>query len=83
MSILTSSNAQNPRGIVFFEPKMAKQGKGGLDGTVYKDPWGNPYTVTLDYNYDNKIGTNFTTVIVSSPGGTNAAATNNLISNVR
>jgi prepilin-type N-terminal cleavage/methylation domain-containing protein len=79
MSILTSSNAQNPRGIVFFEPKMAKQGKGGLDGTVYKDPWGNPYIVTLDYNYDNKITADvgqgsqqyFTTVIVHTTNSTN------------
>jgi hypothetical protein len=24
-----------------------------LDG-VYRDPWGNPYIITLDLNYDNK-----------------------------
>jgi prepilin-type N-terminal cleavage/methylation domain-containing protein len=84
ISALTGSNALNPRGVVFFEPKMAKGGKGGLDGGVYKDPWGNAYTIMLDTNYDNKLSaygqTNFTTVIVSSPGGTDANATNNLIS---
>jgi prepilin-type N-terminal cleavage/methylation domain-containing protein len=82
ITTLTSSNSQNPRGIVFFEPKMAKGGKGGLDGTVYKDPWGNPYTITLDYNYDNKLttnGTHFTTVIVETrPPGANAKPINNV-----
>jgi type II secretion system protein G len=87
ISALTSSNTLNPRGITFFEAKQAKGGKGGLDGTVYRDPWGNPYIFMLDTSYDNRITaygqTNFTTVIISSPGGTNPAATNNIISNVR
>jgi len=26
----------------------------GLDG-VYRDPWGNPYVITLDLNYDEKV----------------------------
>jgi prepilin-type N-terminal cleavage/methylation domain-containing protein len=82
MTTLTSSNSQNPRGIVFFEPKIAKQGKGGLDGTVYKDPWGNPYTITLDYNYDNKVSNSFTTVIVSSPGP-DLANSNGVISTLK
>ena len=79
--LIGSNNTLNPRGIIFFEPKMARQGRNGLDGGIYKDPWGNAYSFTLDTDYDNKIGTNFTTVIVTSPGGTNASATNNLISN--
>ena len=81
ITTLTSSNSQNPRGIVFFEPKIAKGGKSGLDGTVYKDPWGTPYTIVLDYNYDNRISNNFTTVIVSSTGG--STDTNKVISNVK
>ena len=87
ISALTSSNQLNPRGVIFFEPKMAKGGKGGLTNGVYRDPWGNDYRFALDTSYDNKITfsgqTNFTTVIVTSPGGTNASATNNLISNVK
>lgn len=92
MTTLTSSNSQNPRGIVFFEPKMAKGGKGGLDGTTYKDPWGGAYVVTLDYNYDNRINYNatgtaqnhFTTVIVESSGpDTNASTKTDNISNVK
>ena len=92
MAILTSTNSQNPRGIVFFEPKMAKGGKGGLDGTTYKDPWGAAYEITLDSNYDNKITTDvgagnqtyFTTVIVQSAGpDTNITARTDNISNVK
>ena len=93
ITTLTSSNSQNPRGIVFFEPKMAKGGKGGgFDGLEYKDPWGTAYAITLDYNYDNKLTnntgsgnqTNFTTVIVQSAGpDTNMTKLTDNISNVK
>jgi prepilin-type N-terminal cleavage/methylation domain-containing protein len=84
ITTLTGTNSFNPRGIVFFEPKVAKGGKGGLDGTTYKDPWGAAYVVTLDYNYDNKISNNFTTAIVQSGGpDTNQSSTNDNISNIK
>jgi len=88
VTTLTSTNTFNPRGIVFFEPKVAKGGKGGLDGTVYKDPWGGVYQVILDFNYDNKIAannqTNFTAAVVQSGGpDTNLSSTNDNISNIR
>lgn len=38
----------NPRRIAFIEPKI------GIDGKFY-DPWGNPYKVRLDGDYDNEI----------------------------
>lgn len=89
---LTMSNTNNPRGIVFFEPKQAKGGKGGLSNNVYYDPWGLPYNVMLDLNYDNRVVTNlgsgnqtyFTTVIVESGGpDTNISTKPDNISNVR
>lgn len=87
LTALTGSNNLNPRGVVFFEPKQAKGGKGGLDGGIYKDPWGNAYTIMLDTSYDNKITaygvTNFTTVIISSPGGTDNSDPTKIISNVK
>lgn len=87
IAALTISNTNNPRGIVFFEPKQASKGKGGLDKGVYKDPWGNPYTFMLDTSYDNRIVansvTNFTTVIVSSPGGTNTNDPTKVITNLK
>ncbi len=76
----------NPRSIVFFEAKQAKGGKGGLDGGVYKDPWGNAYSFMLDTSYDNKINaygkTNFATVIVSSTGP-DLTDTNSVISTLK
>lgn len=94
IAALISSNALNPRGIVFFEPKIAKGGKGGLSGSgasaTYKDPWGSDYAFALDTSYDNKITadvgagsqTYFNTVIVQSQGPNTNLVTDN-ISNVR
>ncbi|MBU3664498.1 MAG: type II secretion system protein [Chthoniobacterales bacterium] len=46
----------NPRMIAFFEPKVSNAKKGGIgpDGVFY-DPWGQPYKIRLDDNYDNAI----------------------------
>lgn len=94
IQVLIGSNAAlNPRNIVFFEPKAGKGGQGGMVGSDYNDPWGRPYQVVLDYNYDNKIsstlptGTNatyFTTVVVVSGGpDTNVDKATDNISNVK
>jgi prepilin-type N-terminal cleavage/methylation domain-containing protein len=86
--IIAALTTNNPRGLVFFEPKQASKGKGGLDRGVYMDPWGKPYTFMLDTSYDNKIVansvTNFTTVIVSSTGGsTNTNDATKVITNLK
>ncbi len=55
-----SSITQNPRKIRFLSVKEAKN---GMDGAVYSgssidkilDPWGQPFTITLDYNYDEQL----------------------------
>jgi prepilin-type N-terminal cleavage/methylation domain-containing protein len=78
-ALIGSNTNVNPRNIVFFEPKTAKGGKKGWDGSNYLDPWGSPYKVLLDLNYANKITndvgdgtkTYFTTVIVMSTNSTN------------
>jgi hypothetical protein len=52
------SNSRNPQRTQFLNAKMnsstnAFPGPGiGLDG-VYRDPWGNPYIITVDLNFDN------------------------------
>ncbi|MSU35819.1 MAG: prepilin-type N-terminal cleavage/methylation domain-containing protein [Pedosphaera sp.] len=49
-------HALNPQRTVFLNVKDVKnQAPAGVgeDG-VYRDPWGNPYMITLDLNYDNK-----------------------------
>ncbi len=54
-SIITTLIGDNPKGIVFFEPKNAEKGRGGLfEGTELRDPWGEAYVVTLDDDYDNR-----------------------------
>lgn len=55
----------NPRGVRFLSAKEGRrQGEGGRDGLVYGDgnnvrglydPWGNPYTVILDVNYEERL----------------------------
>ncbi len=55
------NSACNPRKIAFFTPRIATStNSGGLgpDG-VFRDPWGNPYTITLDSDYDNKCQDGF------------------------
>lgn len=57
------SATQNPRAIVFFSPPDAKDPnnpRGGIStapATVgqYFDPWGKPYLVRIDTNYDNQL----------------------------
>ena len=58
-----TTSAQNPRGIRFLSVKEARN---NLDGAVYAgntisaiyDPWGQPYYIRLDYNYDESLTLN-------------------------
>ena len=52
----------NPRKITFIEINSAldqqgriKKGKSGTNGTAFVDPWGTPYQIALDTDYDNTI----------------------------
>ncbi len=45
----------NPQKVAFLDAKdveNSSRGGVGLDG-AYCDPWGNPYIITIDYNFDN------------------------------
>jgi prepilin-type N-terminal cleavage/methylation domain-containing protein len=54
---------QNPRGIVFLSPPDVKDGnrpRAGISsaaGTAgqYFDPWGKPYMIRIDTDYDNQV----------------------------
>jgi hypothetical protein len=48
--------ARNPRKLGFLNAKnTATIGNPGLGpDLVYRDPWGNPYIISMDMNYDNK-----------------------------
>ena len=65
-------SSRNPRKITFITPKLAtstNQPGVGPDGT-FRDPWGNPYIVTIDCDYDNKCLDGFYRVgTVSSENG--------------
>lgn len=90
-ALIGSNTTVNPRNIVFFEPKIYVKNKGGWNGSDYLDPWTNAYAFTLDLGYSNKITTDvgngnqtyFTTVVVTSPGGTNNNDKTKWISNVK
>ncbi len=50
-------SARNPRHHVFFTAKEAKTDRSsGISAKddVFRDPWGNPYIITIDMNDDNK-----------------------------
>jgi len=70
LSTLTGEQlALNPRKIVFIETPTAKgtgdKKKGGIGDTgsqlgKYLDPWGNPYRIWIDFNYDNEVENPYT-----------------------
>jgi len=46
----------NPRATVFLNAPDATNGRNGLDDAyVYLDPWGEPFRVILDGEYDNQL----------------------------
>jgi len=54
-------HVRNPQRHVFFTPRPANSTESpglGPDG-VYRDPWSNPYIITLDMNSDNNTGDGF------------------------
>jgi prepilin-type N-terminal cleavage/methylation domain-containing protein len=58
--------ARNPQKIVFYNAKRVSGttvngvGQAGVaDDLVFRDPWGNPYIITIDFNYDDKCRDGF------------------------
>src|SRR5206468_190929 len=54
--VWNANHAMNPNKTVYLNVKEVSDMKSpgvGLDG-VYRDPWGNPYIITVDLNGDNK-----------------------------
>jgi prepilin-type N-terminal cleavage/methylation domain-containing protein len=75
---INGSDAANPRKIVFINPPYVKDpanprsGIGtptGVGPGQYYDPWGTPYAVEIDGNYNNQIATNpYTADTGAGPG---------------
>jgi len=48
----------NPRSIVYISPPDAKDNKAGIAATApfqWFDPWGKPYVIRIDTNFDNQV----------------------------
>jgi prepilin-type N-terminal cleavage/methylation domain-containing protein len=74
-ALMGEDNGLNPKGIRFLEAKKAKgtPPKGGIDeaSKTFYDPWGEPYFIKLNTDYDNVLeyyGDNYVAVIVGSKG---------------
>ena len=53
---VNADHSRNPQRNLFLNVRMSGDTNSpgvGLDG-VYRDPWGNPYIITLDLNHDTK-----------------------------
>lgn len=54
-----SAEKENPKFLTFFSWHKARDGKGGFiirNGKMrLTDPWGKPYRVVLDYDYNNQL----------------------------
>jgi prepilin-type N-terminal cleavage/methylation domain-containing protein len=53
---INKDHVKNPQKTTYLRANMAGDSKSpgiGQDGT-YRDPWGNPYIITVDLNYDDK-----------------------------
>jgi len=65
--------AKNPQKTTYLSAHMSGDVKSsgvGLDG-IYRDPWGNPYIITVDLNYDDKARDAFYRLPAVSAGGLN------------
>src|SRR5437773_6985127 len=68
-----TSATQNPRGIVFISPLDAKDQTNSRSGIKtsngqWYDPWGTPYNVEIDGNYDNGIANPYGAQAVGGAG---------------
>ena len=72
---------KNPQQTIFLTPKVSGYDpsapgppEGGVDiNGVYRDPWGNPYVISMDLNYDESCKDSFYCLSkVSNPAGANS-----------
>jgi prepilin-type N-terminal cleavage/methylation domain-containing protein len=64
---VNANHIKNPRQTIFLSPKVSGydpsvpgQPEGGVDvNGLYRDPWGNPYVISMDLNYDENCKDSF------------------------
>jgi prepilin-type N-terminal cleavage/methylation domain-containing protein len=90
LATINTNNQSNPQQTKFlnakmsgWDPSQAAQGgtpPGGVDNSlVYRDPWGNPYIITMDLNYDDQCADSFYRSHNVSQNGTGTVGFNGLI----
>lgn len=60
-STSNTNHSKNPQKTPFLNAKMTgdSSSPGVGNDLVYRDPWGNPYIISMDLNYDNKTRDGF------------------------
>ena len=67
-----TGNNKNPRKLRFLDarPATGTNSPGLGSDLIYRDPWFNPYKISLDYNYDDKtVDAVYSKASVSNPDG--------------
>lgn len=77
---LNHDGSLNPRHITFFAPRLSAENKTGLgvDG-VYRDPWDNPYIISIDLDGDGQCRDAFYSRLSVSAFADNAKGHHGLI----
>jgi prepilin-type N-terminal cleavage/methylation domain-containing protein len=67
--VVNANNNQNPKRNVYLNVKVVpRNNPGGIDDLgVYRDPWGRPYIIILDLDYDNRVLSPFPLVRNNAP----------------
>ncbi|HZV34994.1 MAG TPA: type II secretion system protein [Verrucomicrobiae bacterium] len=84
-STCNTNHMKNPQKIQFLNAKMTGDtfSSGVGSDYVYRDPWGNPYIISLDANYDGKTyDAIYCTKNVSQPTGGGTAGINGTVNTV-
>ena len=77
---------KNPRQIAYLNAKLVDTNvtvNGVGQDLVYRDPWGNPYVITMDLNYDELCNDQYYgTASVSQTGAGKTTGFNGLVNNI-
>ena len=82
---VNTNHVKNPQQTKFLNAAIAPDTKSPGIGPdlVYRDPWGNPYVITMDLNYDDQCNDSFYGLasISQNSGGTGFYGLNNSVDN--
>jgi prepilin-type N-terminal cleavage/methylation domain-containing protein len=82
VTIVNANHQKNPQQTIFLNARLSGDTMSPGVGTdlVYRDPWGNPYVITMDLNYDEMCKDSFYSLsFVSGPNGNSSPGLNGLI----